>query len=131
MKITFCEALAREEGFLVADSRSRRNHNPGNICWGKFAMLHGATSIEQVPNGEIPRFAYFPNDQVGFNAMSSLLEASYLGLTISATIYRWAPPTENDTEQYIKNVCSWTGLTPNTILTSNLLSAPLATEVIQ
>jgi len=24
-------------------------------------------------------------------------------------ISRWAPPTENDTERYIRNVCLWTG----------------------
>ncbi|MBP5572089.1 MAG: hypothetical protein J6X39_05420 [Bacteroidales bacterium] len=24
-------------------------------------------------------------------------------------ISRWAPPSENDTDQYVRNVCKWTG----------------------
>ena len=32
-------------------------------------------------------------------------------------ISRWAPPTENDTERYIRNVCLWTGFGGNERLT--------------
>lgn len=131
--ISFLEAIAREEGWLVPESRARRNHNPGNICWGKFALIHGASGIENIPENlrdkEQPRFAYFKNDQSGFEAMSSLLEASYTGLTIRQAINKWAPSIENNTSAYIDNVCKWTGLTPETILTSALLSPPLANKV--
>lgn len=130
VKITFCEAIAREEGFyslVPTKTRAQRNHNPGNICWGKFAQTHGATAIETIPSGlsETPRFAFFPDNQTGFNCMSSLLEAMYLGLTITAAISKWAPSSENNTPRYIANVCEWTGYTPLTILTSDILKAPI------
>src|SRR5690348_200407 len=113
------------EGWLIYNSRARRNHNPGNINWGRFAMTHGATKIEETPyTNESPRFAFFPSDQIGWEAMSSLLEAHYLGLTVKQAIYKWAPPTENNSEAYCENVCRWTGLTPDTVLTSALLAPP-------
>jgi hypothetical protein len=34
-------------------------------------------------------------------------------------IGRWAPPTENDTERYIRNVCLWTGLSDTQRLTEH------------
>lgn len=131
-KLTICEAFARQEGFYIPDSRAARNHNPGNINWGSFAIKHGATGIERVPIDpktkklvETPRFASFPKDQIGFNAMSSLLMAIYIGLTLQKAVYKWAPPLDgNDSEQYVKDVCELTGLTPTTILTNALLVAP-------
>ena len=37
---TFLEAIAREEGFYVKDTRAQRNRNPGNIEYGKFSIAH-------------------------------------------------------------------------------------------
>jgi hypothetical protein len=115
--ITFCEAIARREGWLVPTSRCRRNHNPGNIEFGNFARAHGAT------HGD-PRFAVFPDDKTGFEAMSALLIQGYANLTVAQAIAKWAPPIENDTESYIENVCTWTGLTQQTELTIPLLNPP-------
>lgn len=33
----------------------------------------------------------------------------YNAVCIRDIVSRWAPPSENKTEQYIKNVCLWTG----------------------
>lgn len=115
--VTFCEAIARQEGWLQRTSRCRRNHNPGNIRYGRFAASHGAT-------GSDGAFAIFPDDQTGFEAMSALLEAAYTGLTVAQAIAKWAPPTENNTAQYIADVAEWTGLSSDTELTSELLAAP-------
>jgi hypothetical protein len=115
--ITFCEAISREEGWYVPTSRCRRNLNPGNIRYGYFALRHGATGTDG-------SFAIFPTAAAGFAAMSELLEGFYLGDTITQAITKWAPPTENNTPQYITNVCEWTGLAPDTILTSALLAPP-------
>lgn len=118
--MTFCEAIARMEGWDAQGSsknRCQRNDNPGDICYGKFAISHGATGTDG-------RFAIFPDVQTGFAAMSSLLEASYLGMTIEAAINKYAPPNENNTPRYIGNVCSWTELTPSMVLTSDLLAPP-------
>ena len=117
--ITFCEAIAREEGFYVSGSRANRNNNPGNIRYGYFALRHGATGTDGA-------FAVFPARQNGFAAMSELLEGFYSGETVTRAVNKWAPATENNTNNYIANVCSWTGFTPETILTSALLAPPLA-----
>jgi hypothetical protein len=119
--LTFCEAIAREEGWDAngpSKNRCQRDDNPGDICYGRFAIAHGATGTDG-------RFAIFPDAQTGFNAMSALLEASYLGMTVSRAIYRYAPPTENDTDRYIRNVCAWTGLTPESVLTARILAPPI------
>ena len=118
---TFLEAIATQEGFYVPGSRAARNNNPGNIEWGAFARNHGATGIEVTPAGETPRFAVFPNAESGFDAMRSLLTTAYLGLSVTQALDKWAPPIENQTSVYIADVCEWTGLTPETVLTTDNL----------
>ena len=117
MKMTFCEAIARQEGWLVATSRARRNHNPGNIRAGYFANNHGAF-------GSDGAFAIFRTDQDGFNAMSELLEGWYHGDTVQQALTRYAPPSENNTPRYVADVCEWTGLTPTSLLTAYILAPP-------
>jgi hypothetical protein len=114
--MTICEAIAREEGFLVPNSRSARNNNPGDIEYGSFAKLHGATRIEVAPAHFPARFAYFPSVEVGYAAMKALLQMHYSGMTIEQMLNKYAPPVENATNTYINNVCTWTGLTPDTII---------------
>jgi hypothetical protein len=111
--LNFLEAIAREEGFYVAGTRAQRNHNPGNIEWGEFARAHGAIEGD-------PRFAVFPDDEMGFACMRALMLGAYRGLTVAQAIAKWAPPNENDTQSYITNVCHWTGLTPDTIINTHL-----------
>jgi hypothetical protein len=115
--LTFCEAIARQEGWLNPNARCRRNHNPGNIEFGIFSRAHGGTETDG-------RYAIFPDDQAGFECMSALLIQGYAGLTVAQAIAKWAPPIENDTEAYINNVCEWTGLTPQSTLTIPLLNPP-------
>jgi hypothetical protein len=104
--MTFLEAVAREEGWLDLKSRCRRNNNPGDIEFGRFAQAHGAT----VSDG---RFAIFPSAEAGFGAMRVLFQApGYRGLSVAAAIARWAPSTENNTNLYVTNVCSWAGCKP-------------------
>jgi hypothetical protein len=112
--LTFMEAIAREEGFLIAGSRPQRNNNPGDIEYGEFAQAHGAT-------GGDPRFAIFPTPEIGYAAMKALLNTDYVGLTVSAALCKWAPPTENNVSAYQANVCKWADLTPETILTVELI----------
>lgn len=112
--MNFLEAVAREEGFYVLGTRPQRNHNPGDIEFGKFAQAHGAHSGD-------PRFAVFPDDATGFAAMRALFQApGYKGLTVAQALNRWAPPVENRTNAYIANVCEWTGLTPETVIDGHL-----------
>jgi len=111
---TFMEAIAREEGFYVPGTRPARNNNPGDIEFGRFTQAHGAT-------GGDPRFAVFPSPAEGFAAMRALLLSAYKGITVAQALNKWAPPVENATNSYIANVCTWTGLTPETVLTEELI----------
>jgi hypothetical protein len=98
--MTLQEAIARQEGINNPNSRASLNKNPGNIEYGTFARLHGATGTDG-------RFAIFPNLQTGYNALTELLKIHYTGLTIAEAIAKYAPSNENDTQTYIRNVCEW------------------------
>ena len=117
--MVFLQGVAREEGFYVQGSRSQRNHNPGDIEWGKFTQAHGAT------HGD-PHFAVFPDDATGFAAMKALFEAqAYKGLTVAEALNKWAPPVENQTNVYIENVCKWAGIQPTDAI-DGLLQVPVS-----
>jgi hypothetical protein len=113
-RLTFVEAIAREEGFFNTASRPHRNNNPGDLEYGRFTRAHGATGTDG-------RFAIFKDAEAGFKAMSALLRGAYVGLTVAEALNKWAPPIENQTNSYIKNVCFWTGLSADTVLTAEML----------
>jgi hypothetical protein len=114
--ITFIEAISREEGF-GADPMNlpTRRNNPGDIEDGPFAQAHGALPSDG------HRFAHFPDAATGFAALRALLVRDYVGQTLHDALNRYAPPVENDTSSYEANVVSWTGLTPETVLTAELI----------
>ena len=100
-------------------SRAWRNNNPGTLEYGKFARNHGAI-------GSDGRFAIFPDATTGFKAMAELLATSpYQKLTIEGAINRYAPPNENNVENYLKSIERQTGFprsTPmNNLSEDNLL----------
>lgn len=108
--LNFLQAIAHEEGFYAHGSRPQRNLNPGDIEAGRFAQAHGAV-------GSDGRFAKFPTADAGFAAMKALFQAqSYKGLTVAQALNRWAPPVENQTNSYIKNVCDWVGCKPDDVI---------------
>lgn len=115
--MNFLTAVAREEGFYNPGTRPHRNNNPGDIEAGRFADAHGAT-------GSDGRFAIFPDSKIGFKAMSALfLAPSYLNLTVAQALNRWAPPVENQTNLYIKNVCIWVGCKDSDLIAPLILTA--------
>lgn len=119
--MTLCEAIAKVEGFGAnALNRPTRNNNPGDIEYGVFAMSHGATGIEATRPGMTPRFAVFPDATVGFNAMRALLLKHYAGLTVEQAINKYAPPVENQTNNYVALVCLWAACKPSDVI-DNLL----------
>ena len=110
--LTFIEAIARQEGFGAdPENLPTRRSNPGDIVDGPFAQSHGALPSDG------HRFAAFPDAATGFAALRALLTAHYLGMTVHDALNKYAPPVENDTSSYEANVCKWTGLTPQTVLT--------------
>lgn len=122
VKLTLMKALAREEGFEIPSSRAQRNNNPGNLNFSKWMVPLGAV-LETTPSGEIPRFAKFLTPESGYDAMRELLLNHYLGLTIHAALLKWAPPSDNNnTSSYEANVCKWTGLLPETVITGDIIT---------
>jgi hypothetical protein len=117
--MTILLAIADYEGFNRAGSRAQRNNNPGNIEFGAMARRFNA-SLEIVPCYalEFPRFAYFSDSDAGWACLRELLTNTYIGMTIAATFNKYAPPIENNTNAYAEFVCKQTGLTLDTVLTT-------------
>lgn len=89
--------------------RGLRNCNPGNL-------RHGPSSWQGLrPVQTDPDFCQFQTLVWGYRALAKTLltYAERRGLTtVSDIIRRWAPPTENLTEAYVRAVCRITGLGP-------------------
>lgn len=101
--------------------RNIRNNNPGNLEYNDWSKKMGAT-------GSDGRFAIFPTMQAGI-AASQVNLRGYLGRgynTISKIISHWSPPKENgaaNTNAYIADVASRTGIDPNVKVTSGQLTS--------
>ena len=91
-------------------SRAWRNNNPGNLEYGKFTKANGAIGTDG-------RFAIFPDTNTGLNAIVALFSTpSYQNLTIENAINRYAPPIENNVENYLKSIENQTGFLRTTPL---------------
>jgi hypothetical protein len=91
-------------------SISWRNNNPGNVRAGSFAKEHGAI-------GEAGGFAVFPDEATGEKARADLLFGSaskYRELSLKDAIYRYAPPSENDSKAYLETILKATGAREDT-----------------
>lgn len=104
--------------------RGIRNNNPGNIR---------ASSI--VWKGEVRGdgvFESFESPEMGIRAMGKLI-ATYrkkYGLTtIRGIITRWAPPTENDTANYIDRVSNWSGVGADVVVSDDQMPRVIAAMV--
>ena len=84
-------------------SATWRTNNPGAIVAGRWATEHGAIG----PDGHL---AIFPDEATGETAQRDLLVARHGSKTIDDMVHDWAPPSENDTENYRRLVRLWTGL---------------------
>lgn len=98
---------------LLAGERTRgeRNNNPGNIerssaPWGGKVL------------GLDSRFECFDCPENGIRALGKILltyQRRHKLRTIEDIIGRWAPPSENDTDAYVRSVASALG-TPQDVL---------------
>lgn len=88
-------------------TRGLRNCNPLNIRRVAGTTWKGQRA-EQTDHG----FVQFRTIEWGLRAAFVLLRTystKYRANCVRDIVTRWAPPTENDTERYIRNVCLWTG----------------------
>ena len=91
-------------------SRGLKNCNPGNIRQSK-----GRYKGEVRPSRD-PAFKQFESLAWGYRAIFVLLDTyrTRHGLrTIAQMITRWAPPSENRTDAYIRAVAESTGIGPD------------------
>ncbi len=96
-------------------TRGELNCNPLNI-----RRVAGTTWKGQRAEQTDHAFVQFESIEWGLRAAFVLLRTystKYKLNCIRDIISRWAPPTENDTERYIRNVCQWTGFGGNERLT--------------
>ena len=96
-------------------ARGLRNNNPLNI-----RRVAGTNWKGQRAKQTDRSFVQFESIEFGLRAAFVLLRTysrKYKLNCIRDIITRWAPPSENDTERYIKNVCLWTGFGGNERLT--------------
>lgn len=90
--------------------RGLRNNNPGNI--ENNGIQWDGLSRSQTDS----RFYQFVSPEYGIRALGKVLlnYQRYHGIdTVRGVIYRWAPPTENDTESYVLTVARKVGVSPD------------------
>jgi hypothetical protein len=94
----------------VGGDRNWRNNNPGNIRSGGWAKDHGAIGSEG-------GFAIFPSVAAGRRALDELLSGSkYRNLTLERAMGRYAPPSENPTQEYVAFLSRMAGVSASTKL---------------
>ena len=94
-------------------SRGLRNNNPGNIRRSKVRYKG------EVRPSRDPDFKEFSTMAYGYRAVFVLLDTyrSRYGLTtIRQMLNRYAPPTENFTEGYVRFVADYSGVMPDEII---------------
>jgi len=103
---------------------SVRNNNPGNL---RFANQRGAIGKDK--NG----FAIFPTPEAGMEAMRRQIakDTQERGLTLENFIKKYAPPSENPTSEYVKNVSAKTGIAPNAKVPADKMSDVMRAMVLQ
>lgn len=96
-------------------SRGIKNCNPGNIRQSKIRY-----DGERLPSRD-SEFKEFESMAYGYRAMFVLLDTysrRYGLCTIRQMLNRYAPPSENFTEGYIRFVSEMTGIAPDELLNS-------------
>lgn len=91
--------------------RGIRNHNPGNIDRTKEKWQ--GMSEDQSSDS---RFVVFKAPEYGIRALCKVLlnyQRKYGLRTVKEIINRWAPPVENDTGSYVRQVSDAVGVEPD------------------
>jgi hypothetical protein len=114
--MTLIHAVARMEGYYVPGSRPNRNNNPGDLEYHSWMSSLGG-KLEPDTATQKGRFAIFPSEDQGFTALKMLFSFPlYKGKTLTEVFNTYAPQGENLTNEYLENVCEWTGASPDTII---------------
>lgn len=94
--------------------RGVRNNNPGNI--DRSGTPWQGEDRSDAARRQEPRFCVFFSPEAGFRALAKVLltyRRRYGLDTVSSIIARWAPPRENDTGAYVREVSRAVGVGTN------------------
>lgn len=94
-------------------SRGLRNNNPGNIRRSRVRYKG------EVRPSRDPDFKEFSTMAYGYRAVFVLLDtyrSRYGLITIRQMLNRYAPPTENFTEGYVRFVADYSGVMPDEVV---------------
>lgn len=92
-------------------TRGIRLNNPTNI-------RHGEPWVGLAPTQDDPAFCAFVSPEYGIRAAVMILKTykSKGIMTLRDAIQRWAPPNENETDAYVHDVSSRTGIDPDSCI---------------
>jgi hypothetical protein len=106
------QLIAKEEGFYVEGSIPNRDNNPGDLRHSPHAD-HSGEGPDDI--GVIDTSAD------GWADLERQLRLyAERGLTLRQAIYEFAPPSENDSEQYLNFICLGLGCQPDISVTDAL-----------
>src|SRR6516164_5982560 len=92
-------SIAQMEGFNTSGTIANRNNNPGNLRYSPLQI-----GQEDTVNG---KFATFASAQDGWAALQSYIEGrANTGVSLRDFTYTYAPPSENDTSNYLNYLTS-------------------------
>ena len=113
-------AMCIKESNCGGTGASKRTNNVGNLVWTR-------TTSKYWDGARSGRWRKYPNRETGIRDMTRLLRENYVdrGLdTVRKMAYKYAPPFENDTELYIRQVTAlvnqWTAGEIPAVSTSEL-----------
>lgn len=74
-------------------NKSQKNHNPLNLRYARQKESMGA---------DLDNFAVFPDDPAGWRAAHRQIKLDQTrGLSLKQFVHKFAPPNENDTDNYL------------------------------
>src|ERR1035437_3431962 len=94
-------SIATMEGFNTSGTIAQRNNNPGNL---RYAANQVGT--ENTVNGT---FATFATPQDGWDALTNYINNNS-GMTLRDFIYKYAPPSENNSSSYLSYISGQLGI---------------------
>lgn len=98
--------IAQFEGFGIPGAQPTRKNNPGDLRHSPNSSHEGEGSND---------IGIIDTPEHGWADLERQLELyAAHSMTLRAAIYAFAPPAENNTEDYLDFVCQELGMTPET-----------------
>lgn len=112
MTTKLADAIAHQEGWYVTDSLPQRNNNPGDLRHG-----NGETHPDNQPDA----VGSFTTPALGWAALErQLVIDANRGWNVGRLIYTYAPTSENNSANYLNEVCTRIPCSPNDLVSDVL-----------